>query len=39
MSDLELMGKKARAASRILGTMGMAEKERGLRLGAKALVD
>ncbi len=39
MSDLELMGKKARAASRILGTMGMAEKERGLRLGAKALLD
>ena len=29
MSDLELMGKKARAASRILGTMGMAEKESG----------
>lgn len=39
MSDLEIMGRKAQEASRILGRLGMAAKEKGLRSGAKALMD
>lgn len=39
MSELEIMGEKARAASRILGRLGMAEKEKGLESAARVLLE